>query len=239
MTQPTDGNSEAGVQGVPTPVISSASGGQGSAASTSDVQALRQSIKAELLAEFAPLIEKGIQSTKDKRFRDLEEIRAQMLSNKAYLDKNNGDASLAAREMAIDEMLTSQGSAGRTPPTGEQVSFQDTTTAKLVKAGIAFDDPEVLAWAATEVATETQGLLKLDALIQRRITQPQTQTPPPQQAPSTGTPVFDGGGRTPARKDPAQELATLDDQLLVLYKEPSVNMNKITELQKRRSELVA
>ena len=115
------------------------------------IQALEATVKElkEAQVDIPDAIERGIHSTKDKRFRRLEGLDPETLEQfSEYLKKFDGDVAKATRELALDLMLQSgspsptvQGNTdgGGVGATDSQMSAISVRI--LTEAGIPFDDP--------------------------------------------------------------------------------------------------
>jgi len=134
---------------VPSPAVPStqADDKQPSAAPEVDVTALLE--KFDSLEQSIPdLIERGIQSTKDKRFKPLEALGEEGVEGlkrfNSYLKKYGGDEDEAIKQMRLDQMLESGPSKAEVVgATDAAVEGRMTRFARrlLATAGIANNDP--------------------------------------------------------------------------------------------------
>lgn len=190
-----------------------------------DEEALVEKVAARLEG----LIEKKFQSTKDKRFADVERITN-------YLKANNNDVAKAMREMQIDDLLTGRESTpsrsvpGRDDDGEQQAALIAQTTDILNEAGIPFDDPAVKAWAGGSYPSEGAAVVALSKLVTKRLKQG---------AASTGRPTFDGSTTPPPDAgDKQKQIDAIDAEMPALYRDYSQNREKIAELKKKRGELM-
>lgn len=133
-------------QGSPSPVVPSAPSGDKptSAEPRLDAAVLDRLAKLEQQLEKLPdIVERGIQSTKDRRFAALEGVNPDTLAKfKKYLDQFGGDENRAIREMQVDDMLA-RGSQQQPRGGGDaMVTERMTRYARriLATAGIDFND---------------------------------------------------------------------------------------------------
>ena len=133
----------------PTPAVPSAKTGdkQPSAAPTEDVTALLEKF-ANLERSIPDLIERGIQSTKDRRLDALGALGEDGIQSlkrfKSYLDKFGGDEEKAIKEMRVDDLLqTGPSKAEVVGATDAAVEGRMQRFARriLATAGIAANDP--------------------------------------------------------------------------------------------------
>ena len=130
----------------PAPTISEISAGQPTSQAV-DANAIEElSRKFQELRESLPiLVERGIQSTKDRRFEAVLKAADEVAVVKKYLEAAGGDAEKAAREMWIDAQMSGKPQPpvpGRT----EVDDFDERYAGILAKRGIAPDDVELDGW---------------------------------------------------------------------------------------------
>ena len=154
-----------------------------------------QSVDYDKLAEklnsqIEAAVEKRFQSSKDKRFADLEKI-------KRYLDANGGDPAKAHREMRMDEILAAEtvsGLGGGTPGQGtsEQVQrqiIQKEVGELLTEAGIPYVDPEYTALVAKDWTSPAHFQKEVTRMVAKRAKQANN--------PGLAAAAGDGAGASP------------------------------------------
>lgn len=133
-------------KGSPIPEVSGGSVEAGSATTGPDVGALEKKLARieETLTKLPDLIDARVKSTKDKRFQDLDKI-------KAYLDEAKGDPKLAARNMVLDEMVEKAEAPARVQGSalgGATTEDAESKTAKFLndlkdESGVELSDEEL------------------------------------------------------------------------------------------------
>ena len=208
----------------PSPAVPSVpSGVEQASAPSLDLDNLAEKVAGMVREGLQVDIERGIQSTKDRRFSDVERVI------KALKDAG-GDEMLAIRNMQIDDLIA-QGALpaevpGRTDD-GMEVAFEAISKEILSGANIPFDDAEYNA-----LVTEYEGRVRnpehwrsiAQAHVDRRRIQSERQegvTPAASSSALDGTP--------PSTGDSDDELLEKIDELL---KHPLQNI-------KERKELIA
>src|SRR3990167_3440429 len=117
------------------------------------------------------LIDRKFQSTKDRRFADVERLTQ-------YLKANSNDPAKAMREMQIDDLLNQrEGAAASRPVPGkdddgeQQARLVKQATEILGEAGIAFDDQGVKQWSEATYASESAAITALSKMVSKRLKQ--------------------------------------------------------------------
>jgi hypothetical protein len=168
----------------PTPIISENSGG--SQTSTPDFGQFIE--RLDRLEKAIPdMVGKAVQSTKDKRFTQLESLIGDFQTMSEYLKAANGDPAVAARNFKVDQLLSqpvsaSPASAGNGSASGERRVSQDKSDALVAELGLEADDPVVQEWGNKKYRSEEHAELELRRMADKAR----------RQAGASGTPVFDG-----------------------------------------------
>jgi len=187
---------EAEAQELPTPVISADSTVAGSAEPSFDVDALANKVMEKINAGLDDRVDARVKSMKDRRFNTLAKADEIL----AFVEASGGDVekvkdTLAQGEMlsrlsAIEERLGSGGAVGAAPGRADP----DKSAEILQKAGISFDDPEVVEWANKKSFTsETQAITALEAIATKRAKQ--ANVGPAATVGSGGAPISESGGK--------------------------------------------
>ncbi len=187
-------------------VLSVPSGAKQASAQPVDEDALAERVAARVREAIQPDIERGIQSTKDKRFRVLEGIDPDTLGRfKDYLAKNKGDVDAAYREMRIDDVLdrgrSEEVDRGRSASAGPSEKRMERYVRRILSsAGIPFKDPEYLKvvekFQSKGSFDEDEFFDEVDDLVERRTTKQERQ-----ESPEAGSVVAEGGRTSPGRPD--------------------------------------
>ena len=187
----------------PSPAVPSVpSGVEQASAPSLDLDNLAEKVAGMVREGLQVDIERGIQSTKDRRFADVEKIAA-------YLKDSGGDIEKATREMKVDEILARESGApspvlGRTEDE-TKAAFGAISEEILSGADIAFDDPEYLAFVAKhnkKITTPEAWRSVLQSHADRRRIQSARQEGVTASAISSAT-----GGASPASDDSYEGLA--------------------------------
>lgn len=199
MPNTQDSDPVPGTEGVPTPEVSKEQGAQPSSQGPSPEDALFEKVVSRLDS----IIDKRLQSTKDKRFKVQDEIAPTLGEFKKYLDAHKGDVEAAAKDMELDQIRRERFGRTQQPEQPAQLTdLERRTQSILKKAGIANDDPEVAQMASKSYASEDDWFGDLVDLAARRKTGAKPTTPT-----TTPTVVNDLAGKTPpANPDPAKAL---------------------------------
>jgi len=220
------GSESSGSVGVPTPQISQNSSDQPSSSATPFNE---DALIEKLTTRLEDVVERKLQSTKDKRFKNLEgyeEAAPTLKKFKEYLDKSGGDVDKASREMQIDQLIASRGGGGSPAPTGAQRSetVDETKVADILnEAGVKFDDPDVVAWGKKTYASAGDAYHSLTRLATRKLKQAAPGNP-------AGA-VFDGVGNSPSTNK--------EERKNELYAELAATQSNPDAHEKRRKEIKA
>ena len=212
------------------PKVSDASGAQpSSAGGTPPLPFDEEALIEKVASRLEGLIDRKFQSTKDRRFADVERLTQ-------YLKANSNDPAKAMREMQIDDLLNQrEGATASRPVPGkdddgeQQARLVKQATEILGEAGIAFDDQGVKQWSEATYVSESAAITALSKMVSKRLKQANA---------GQGRPVFDGQTQTPpGASDKQKQLDAIDAELPGLYKDYSQNREKISGLKKKRAEL--
>jgi len=156
----------------PTPIVTSGdSPAAGSAETQFDADTVVDKLLAKLVPELDNRIDARFKSAKDKRFAKVEEILTAVKEAGGDPDKVRGrleQADLYDRLDKIEASIRSEGAVGAAPGRADPGKSAEI----LQKAGISFDDPEVVEWANKKSFTsETQALAALEAIATKRAKQ--------------------------------------------------------------------
>jgi hypothetical protein len=200
--------SAAGTQensGVPTPAFSGGSAAAPTSNGAFDVDAL----VGKVVEKLGPEIDKRFQSTKDKRFKTLDQLGnlAPLVEFRDYLERNQGNYDAALKDYRVDQVLAREGSpAALGGAAGADTSrVQQRTTELLNDAGISPTDPDYLALVAKTYAAPEDWYHAVSRFAVRR--GKQTHVPGPESG--------DGGsgGRVPVSGDRDAKLDKLYGEL--------------------------
>lgn len=195
--------------GLPTPsIVSETSGVEPNSTARVDADTIAAKVAAQLMPELEKRIERTFQSSKDRRFGDVDKISA-------YLKSNNGDVEKAVREMAIDQLLQDRavpekvaGDQGRSTAT----ELQSWAEQQLLEAELPMDDPDIVAHFQ-RAQTADQFKTGLQKMVVKKLKQGKS---------VTAASVAGEGGRSPTPPgDKQEQLANLYAQLQATHKEPS------------------
>lgn len=163
----------------PVPEISPSSTDEPTSAASREAELLADALaRIEVLEaskrtdeDLSTLIERGIQSTKDVRFQDLETLR----KFKKYLDKHEGDEEAAIKDMELDSMLAERRASTKVPgrtevgvPRGDPLEYQTAERLKRAreKYGVEVSDEKVQELANSKRYYDNDEWLEdLDELI--------------------------------------------------------------------------
>ena len=222
------GPEEPEVQEQPTPEVPSVpSAVEQPSAPSLDADSLAAKVAEMVRKDLQQDIERQFQSTKDRRYASVEKIAA-------YLDAAGGDVEKATRELKVDEILAREGVSqsevlGRTEDE-TAAAFTAISEEILSGAGIAFDDPEYLAFVAkhnNKITTPESWRSVLQAHADRRRVQSQRQEGvTPAATPSSGGTVV----------QPTDEQESLTQELADMYAGKKGSLGK-PENRKRIREI--
>ena len=133
----------------PTPQISEPSGDERPSAAAVDTDALADQLTERVMSKLDEVIDRRLQSTKDKRLSALDGLDPEALRRFNSYVKKFGDENEAVRQMQIDSLLTKASSGvdrGRSP----KAETRDTTVILAevkndLGVEIAPDDPDLIA----------------------------------------------------------------------------------------------
>jgi hypothetical protein len=135
-----------------------------------DVGELASRLKSDLLPELKSYIDRSNQSIKDRRIAGLEQ---QFDKLKSYLDASGGDPKRAAREMAVDDLLSerqeqpaNQGKVGEDWEGGVQRILREAEEAAGIK--VSPDDPELRAVAGGTYSSWSEAYAAVNRVVLRR-----------------------------------------------------------------------
>ncbi len=225
----TDNNTESGQQ--PGDVGQPAqppSGSPGTPPSSVDLKALAEALRP-LLAED---IQRGAQSTKDKRIAKLQGQQDELLARYDDLLKEMTPAK-AKRELLIDQLLVNQLEQQSAPvPTGSagttSQAASDPIAALIPNLGLEPNSSEVVAAIRAHSNDLPAQLAALNDLAAKKKA---AQAQPPQ----PGSIMSSAGGATAASGDDAESLTA---KLNELMKNPAQNVEKIQEVSAKLKPLL-
>ena len=179
----------------PVPQISEPSGDERPSAAAVDTDALADQLTERVMSKLDEVIDRRLQSTKDKRFAALDGLDAEALKRFNQYVKKFGDENEAVRQMQIDTLINKASSGtGRQPVKTET---RDTSVILAeVKADlgveIAPDDPDLIKAANKSYSSWDSWraeVLKLGArkAKQATVSPAAVVAETPQKAPSAGT----------------------------------------------------
>jgi len=135
-----------------------------------DLETTVSRLKEALLPEIRQLVERQGQSLKDRRIAGIER---DLQTLKQYLDGSGGDINRAARELAIDELLSqgaeqtaNQGKVGEDWQAGVLKILEEAEKTAGVK--ISLDDPELVAAARGQYASWAEAYAAVNRVVLRR-----------------------------------------------------------------------
>jgi len=173
-------------------------------------------IVAEVLKLIDPAIDKKIQSVKDKRFAEVDDIKT---TQKMVLEKL-GLTPEKAKDIGLFVQTETKTESVPTPPSGKEDGVGAIADKVLEASGIKLDDPNVLAYKQQTFASEKERLVAVAELVAKMANpKPASQaaTPPPE-------------GRT---KD-TETKESLTAKLNALNKAP---LGKLDEIKRVKGEL--
>ena len=167
------GQEQAESVAAPLPKISDVSGVEPASVSTVDAEALDERVAQRVLAKLDEVIDRRLQSTKDKRFATLEGLDPDALKRFNSYVKKFGDEDEAIRQMRVDTLITQsspKADQGRSP-TLETKSTEAILAEVKADFGIelAPNDPELVeaakktysSWDAWEKTVSKIGARRL------------------------------------------------------------------------------
>lgn len=192
-------------QGVPTPAFSGSSTPAPASPSTFDVDAL----VGKVVEKLGPEIDKRFQSTKDKRFKTLDQLGdiAPLIEFKDYLERNQGNYDAALKDYRVDQVLAREGSPAAPGSAAgvDTAKVQQRTTEILNEAGISPTDPDYLALVGKAYAGPDDWYHAVSRFAVKRA----------KQAAVPGPEMSDGGsgGKAPISSDRDAKLTKLYGEL--------------------------
>lgn len=212
-------------QEAPLPEVpSGVSGDQPISAPALDTDTLVDAVVAKLSPVLEEKISRTVQSTKDKRFSDLEKI-------KKLLDETGGNVSEASFRMQVDEIqekLSSEPQAGTGGWSESDTAFAQAQSAQLLQgAGIDFEDPEyklLVAQYGGAISNPNQWVQVVQTFVDQKATKVAKQDVTP--AAAAGEPS------RAAKPVDDSSLEELNQQLQDLMMQPAS-----TEIMLKRKEL--
>ena len=181
-------------QGVPTPAFSGGSTPAPASSGTFDADAL----VGKVMERLGPEIDKRFQSTKDKRFKTLDQLGdiAPLVEFKDYLERNQGNYDAALKDYRVDKVLAREGSPAALGGAAgvDNAKVQQRTTEILSEAGISPADPEYVALVGKTYAAPDDWYHAVSRFAVKRAKQ--AAEPGPEYAAGG-----DGGGRIPISTD--------------------------------------
>jgi len=178
----------------PVPQISEPSGDERPSAAAVDTDALADQLTERVMSKLDEVIDRRLQSTKDKRFAALEGLDAEALKRFNQYVKKFGDENEAVRQMQIDTLINKASSG-----TGRQPAKTETRDTSVILAEvrndlgveIAPDDPDLIKAANKSYASWDSWRAEVLKLGARKAKQAAAPTSPvveaSQKVPSAGT----------------------------------------------------
>src|SRR5512137_414175 len=99
----------------PVPQISEPSGDERPSAAAVDTDALAKTVAEQVFTKLDEVLDRKLQSAKDKRFAALDGLDADALRRFNSYVKKFGDENEAVRQMQIDHLISKSSGAGRQP----------------------------------------------------------------------------------------------------------------------------
>jgi len=229
--EPTDvqPEGEGEVQEPPTPVISAGSTDVSSAGPSFDADSLADKVLEKLSPTLDSLVDARFKSGKDVRFAKVEVIASWVKESGGDFDKIRGALTESELTTRIEALEAGSGGAGGTAPATDTVEKYNPDSAAeiLQEAGIAFGDPDVVAWSETSFTSDAQAEIALKSIVSKRAKQASV-------GPSA---TVVAGGRPASTEETDDELL---ERIEVLLKHPLQNVEEREKLlaEARKRELM-
>jgi hypothetical protein len=200
----------------PVPEISEPSGASTSAAAV-DTDTLADQLTERVMSKLDEVIDRRLQSTKDKRFAALDGLDAEALRRFNSYVKKFGDENEAVRQMQIDHLINK--SSGADQARSKPAESRDTTVILAevrndLGVEIAPDDPDLIALAKKTYNSWDAwrgDVLKLGARKAKQAAAPESVVvEAPQKVPSAGTVESATEKLTRLQADPKAKTADLN-----------------------------
>ena len=170
-------------KGPPAPEISPASTSQ-PPSPVVDADAIVERVVSRL----DEVLDRKLQSTKDRRFADLEKV-------KAALDESGGDPKKAARQLAIDQLLEQQTSQMPVPGRTDDEDFDELYAGILANRNISPDDVELAEWVGSTKFGSKKAFL---GAVREKAERMKSQREKQGKAGSPAAVITDAAGKPPA-----------------------------------------
>lgn len=163
-------------------------------------------IVEQVVSQLDEILDRKLQSTKDRRFADVEKVMA-------ALNEQGGDVKKAARQLAIDQLLEQQGQVSQQPVRGgtEVEDFDERYAGILAKHSIAPDDSELAQFVSSNKFGSQKAFL--DALREQAVRLKSKREK--QEKPVTAASLGAGSGGAPLGEKSETEL--LEDYRKEMY----------------------
>ena len=180
----------------PVPEISEPSGDERPSAAAVDADTLADQLTERVMSKLDEVIDRRLQSTKDKRLSALDGLDPEALRRFNTYVKKFGDENEAVRQMQIDHLISKQASPARDPGRSPKVETRDTSVILAevkndLGVEIAPDDPDLISLAKKSYSSWDAwqtAVVKLGARKAKQANAPvSVVAETPQKAPSGGT----------------------------------------------------